>query len=88
MVDRQTFELLKKSARPANRYPDRFLRLPDSEEQLFGMLSQKSRARLQIFCLAQISRFDCDGSTDSIAIAFVSRADGKRSSRRCSFITL
>src|SRR5277367_5585875 len=71
MARRQILENLLQTIWPGNARAQCPLKFSNAEEELLGMLRQKSRSRLQIFRLALRSGVDGHRGPDRVAIAFL-----------------
>ncbi len=79
MIDWKIGKCLHEAAGPTNGGDHRAFCLAESEENLFAVLREKSRAGLQRAGLASHVGFYCDNGTDRVAIAFhAAQAEGNR----------
>src|SRR5579863_3056187 len=69
VVEREIVELLHQTAGPTNRSSHRTLGIPQTEQNLFTMLGQKSGASLKFPHLASGVGFHSNDRTDGIAVA-------------------
>ena len=75
MIAWNILERLRRAARPADGYSQRFRGSAQAEEEFLGMLREKAGACLNVFRLAEIAGANGDSCADGVTIAWC-RADG------------